>query len=215
MRIINVKNIDTVAHTWGGKIYQPNEDENVDAVGWPLLQKDNILFNDLVTKAQISDGTSIFSTKVDAWNWILGNHLVAEITNSPPFAHKVLPDGKKLFRRKHGITIGLTPNETTNTIFTVPYNYCKINEVEAVGGVHGDYVNLKVLDSANGDYSGTPNAVLTQFGFNVFVTPEHYKDKCNYDADLYLGMQIKIEYTNSQNDTRNVFANFGLHEVKD
>lgn len=144
------------------------------------------------------------------------NHLksIAPIDSKTyPFSNKKLEDGKSLFRRKHGMSIGLTSLATTNATFTLPYNHCKINEIEAVGAVAGDYVNIKVLDSVNGDYTGTPNAVLNQFGFNVYLSPDHYKDKCNYDADLYLGMQLKIEYTNSQDNTRTVYTNFGLHEV--
>lgn len=128
-----------------------------------------------------------------------------------PFASKVLPNGKKLYKREHGIQATLSTG--TNTIlFTIPYPWVKIIGVEVLYGEKLDTVDLIVLDSTTGTYSGVPNYQLNQFGFSVNVAEGEYEEENAYDADLYQGMQLKIVY-NSQS-AKTVGLNFNLSEVK-
>jgi len=130
-----------------------------------------------------------------------------------PFASKLLDDGKKLYRRKHGTKDTIPANSSKSVKYTIPYAHCKIDEVEVINCTALDKIDLKILDSVNGDYSGTPNLLLNQFGFGVLVGDLYYTDTSNYDADLYLGMQIEIIYYNETNETQDVGFNFVLHEV--
>jgi len=127
------------------------------------------------------------------------------------FSSKTLPNGKKLYKREHGIQSNLTSGANT-ILYTIPYAWVKIIGLELVGGELLDTVDFFVLDSTSGTYSGVPNYTLNQFGFNVNVAPDEYVNVCNYDADLYYGMQVKIVYNSVSNKT--VGINFNLNEVK-
>ena len=128
-----------------------------------------------------------------------------------PFAAKKLKDGKKLFARNHGKTQTLTAG--TNTIdFSIPYPQVKFNELELIGGELGDKVSLKILDDASGTYTTVPNYQLNQFGFGVYVSKDYYNRASNYDADLFSGMRVVIEYDSIS--AKDIYINYILHEVK-
>jgi len=87
--IIKVKNIDTVLHKWGGMEYQPGQEEIIDDFALVPLKKDEVFFSDIVTKAQVSNGDRIFSSKTEAWDWVNGNTISTIVTEQPdphPFA---------------------------------------------------------------------------------------------------------------------------------
>lgn len=123
-------------------------------------------------------------------------------------------DKANLFFRGQGITGNATANQVTNFIFTVPYAKCKINGVEILGGVFGAKCNLKILDSTTGTYTGTPNALLNQFGYDWNIRPNCMPIVLPYDADLLQGMQILIEYENNDSLDTSIAINFYLHEDK-
>lgn len=128
-----------------------------------------------------------------------------------PFASKTLPNGKKLYKREHGIQQALTTG-SNNIVFTVPYPWVKIIGMEIIGGTILDKCDLNILDSTSGTYSGVANYKLNQFGFNVNVSADCYEEQNAYDADLYYGMQIQIVYTSVSDKT--IAINFNLSEVK-
>lgn len=130
-----------------------------------------------------------------------------------PFCAKELPGGEKLYRRAHGYTVTLAPNGSTTLIIHVPYNACKINEAEVIGCCAGVSVDIKVLDSTSGTYTGVPSYMLNQFGFNVNIAKDYYKDLSPYDADLRLNMQIQFTFINSSSDTPTLGVNVPFHEV--
>jgi len=132
-----------------------------------------------------------------------------------PFVSKKLPDGKKLYRRKHGKISTVSGNEEKVIDFVVPYPAVKINKVEIINAGMLDIVDFKILDTDTGGYSGVPNYVLNQFGFDVVISDWFYFDESDYDADLYLGMVIRVIYKNKTNDIKNIGINYTLHEVKD
>jgi hypothetical protein len=131
-----------------------------------------------------------------------------------PFAGKMVED-HKLFRRKHGTSISSPAGQTANLDVVIPYTRCKVNKAELIGCSMNDSVNLKVLDNAQGSISGTgiPNVLLNQFGFNVRMPDGYYTDKSEYDADLYQGMIVRIEYTNNSANTVTISVNVTLHQM--
>lgn len=130
-----------------------------------------------------------------------------------PFCAKELPNGKKLYRRKRGYTFTLNASTTTVHTITVPYSEAKINEVELLWFPEGITVDMKVKDSTTGTYSTIPNYTFNQFGFNVVIEKDFYKDLSQYDADVYMNMQIEFTFTNSTEISKTVGLNMIFHEV--
>lgn len=128
-----------------------------------------------------------------------------------PFASKELPTGEKLYKREHGKQFTLTTGYN-DLLFTIPHNWVKMTAIEIVGGESLDYTDLYILDTTTGAYFGTPNATLNQFGYSVNIVADHYEEESAYDADLYLGMQIKLRYYSQSAKT--IGINFNLSEVK-
>ena len=132
-----------------------------------------------------------------------------------PFASKKLPDGKSLFSRIHGIK--LTTDGTSNAqkvTFTVPYISAKITSTEIIGAELGDRIDFKILDTVTGTVTTIPNFLLNQFGFGVYPSKERYEQKSEYDADLFLGLQLEVTLTPVNTTIRDVYFNLVLHEVK-
>lgn len=130
-----------------------------------------------------------------------------------PFANKVLVNGKKLFRRKHGASASIPANDSGTIEIVVPYTQCKITEAEITNCSVGDTADLKVYDNAAGTISGVPNLMLNQFGFSVQLPDGMYTDESNYDADLIQGMKVEITYNNNTNSAKTVGVNFVLHQL--
>lgn len=131
------------------------------------------------------------------------------VQNNPFTAKKI--DGKNLFTRVHGLTASVAAGSNDIT-FSIPYSHAKFNALEIVNGASGESVNFKVLDDSSGTYSTVPNYQLNQFGFSVQIPDGFYKRDSSYDADLYLNMVIKLEYTAVEAKT--VRINIVLHELK-
>lgn len=139
---------------------------------------------------------------------------VQEVPQSYPFNNKYLPDGKKLYRRKHGVKGTCSVGEETPIDFIIPYGHCKIDEVELIDSNTGDVADIMILDSDIGSYSGVPYLTLNQFGYDVNISEGYYSDSSNYEADLYLGMVVRVLYKNLGDTEANFGINLVLHEVK-
>lgn len=141
-----------------------------------------------------------------------------------PFGSKVLSNGKKLFRRVHGISASVQDQPDTID-FVVPYPQCKITGVQILGGKLGDKCNFMVLDSVDGVIQQsmgvaleniTPNLQLNQFGFNVNIIPDVASYPSKYDADLVQGMVLRVVYDAvDELIPRTIYINFDLHQVTD
>lgn len=136
------------------------------------------------------------------------------IASAPSFGAKTFyQDGvlKKLFARFTGQVFEL---DVGNNVldFAIPYAWVKMVGLELIGGEIGDIASLKVLDSPEGIYSGIPNFLLNQFGFDVAVAKDFYTRQSQFDSDLYLGMIIRIEYNSISAKT--VYFNYLINEVK-
>jgi len=129
---------------------------------------------------------------------------------SSPFAAKRIGD-KKLYKRAHGIQsdVEIGSNEI---IFPIPYNWAKIRSLEVLNGESLDSISLIFLDSVEGTLTGSPSAVLNQFGFTLNIAKDYYENVSEFDADVYLGMQLKIIYNSLSN--KRIGINFILNEMK-
>lgn len=215
--MISVKNISEENVTFFNLMIQPEEIYEIPIVSIPLwASNDEVLTAIAESSIQVivnSVEISGISAQIDA---LKGNGPKLVDATNYPFASKVLSNGKKLFQRVHGIS-AVVSGAPDNLTFTIPYAACKITEIEILEGLVGDKVNFKVLDSTSGTYTGVPNYLLNQFGYDVNVAEKFYMRKSNYDADLYYGMQIRIEYDSVATDLlpKTVYINLVLHEVKD
>lgn len=130
-----------------------------------------------------------------------------------PFASKQMPDGKKLFRRKHGYTLTLAASGSTTYTITVPYTAAKINEAEILWAPEGVSVDMKVKDSTTGTYTTVSNATLSQFGYSVAVAKDFFHDYSQYDADVFLNMQLEFTFTNASTTEKIIGINVTFHEI--
>lgn len=138
------------------------------------------------------------------------------VTKNSPFGEKVLPNGKKVFTRIHGMS-GTVAGAPDNLDFVIPYASCKLTGIQIINCELGDKVNMKVLDTPSGTISGTPNLVLNQFAFDVNMTKDFYEYKSSYDADLIQDMKVRIEFDAITSDLlpKTIYVNFLLHQVTD
>ena len=139
-----------------------------------------------------------------------------EVSSSPAFQAKTVGD-KKLFQRVEGAEFAVTISGNPNILnFTIPYVSCKFTGLEILGGESGDKVKLNILDTDTGTVSTVPNYVLNTFGGKhglVNISPDFYVRESRYDADLFIGLKISVEYTSISDKT--VYINYVLHELKD
>lgn len=136
----------------------------------------------------------------------------------PPFKSKNLPDGTKLFRRKHGKIETIQGNSEKLVIFECPYAKAKINKIEVIDANPLDQIDLYVnspKDAAIAALYGMPaDYMLNQFGFGVAVSGLLYSDKSDYDADVYQGFQVIVKYKNRTSNDKEVGFNLIFHEVQ-
>lgn len=104
-------------------------------------------------------------------------------------------------------------NATTHTFDHAVTYECKFNGVELLYALGADTCNLKILDDASGTYSTIPNYTLDQFGYNWNVTKDLCVKELDYDAHLYPGMRIVVEYTNNHTGPVTIGLNLNIHRV--
>jgi len=161
--------------------------------------------------AKSDDGTTDFANVSGAIDYLKGNlPTEVNIAYTPAFAAKTV-GVYSLYTRTVGKKFTAAVGSNTFT-YAIPYPMVKLNGIEVVNCEAGDTVDLKVLDDTGGNYTGTPNYMLNQFGFEVGLPKDFYHRESQYDADLYGGMQIQIEYTSAS--AKDVWINYLLHEVK-
>lgn len=147
----------------------------------------------------------------------LANKKAGNYYSREPFATKVLKDGSKLFRRKHGIKETILAGQEKDIVFTVPYAKARINKLEIIDANALDRVDLLVkspVDTNIATAYGMPaDYLLNQFGFNVVVSDLLYSDKSDYDAEVYQAMQVVVRYKNDSANDKEVGFNLIYHEV--
>lgn len=213
-----IKNVDTVDHTYAGQGIIAGGSYTLQAIDEVNMSNSDDLLADIIAgKAVINNGTADIVGSANQINYLKSSFQNVSILSQPAqntFTSKtIIANGvsKSLFRRVTGVTSTLAVGVNT-ILFTVPYNWTKITGAQMIGGEIGDTANFMVLDSATGAYYGTPNAQLNQFGFNVNIAKDFFDSRSQFDADLYIGMQIKIVYTSIS--AKNIGINLILDEVK-
>lgn len=121
-------------------------------------------------------------------------------------------DKASLFFRGKGLKQNIPASSTANIIYTMPYTKGKINGLEILYGNDGDTCNFKVLDTIAGYYTTVPNYLLNQFGYDWNIKSSGTKEILPYDADIFLGMQLVVSYTNNSDADTEVAVNFYIHE---
>jgi hypothetical protein len=132
-----------------------------------------------------------------------------------PFSSKKIATGgtiKSLFARNTGKRFNVVANTTTPCSYVSTYAWVKMTGVECIGGEIGDYAELKVFDTPAGTYSGVPNLLLNQFGYELNVAPDYYKRESPFDADVYQGMVLTIYYYSISD--KQIGINYIMNEVK-
>lgn len=129
------------------------------------------------------------------------------------FASKELPElQKKLYKRVHGIQ-SVVSSGGNIILYTVPYAWVKITGMEVIAGDNLDTIDVEILDSVTGTYTTIANYKLNQFAFSINVSKDYYEHKSEYDADLYVNMQIKITYNSVAAADKTIGINFIMNEV--
>ncbi len=206
-----VKNTKVSSDIWCGMQIAPSvyyELEVSEYNKWANNSKvlSDISSGDLVV-AKDSSGTTDILDVAEAINFL--KDLDVKIVKTEAFANKA-----QLFFRGHGVTQTVTANSTQNIIFTLPYPKAKLNGIEILYGKKGDTCSFKVLDTTTGTYTTIPNYLLNQFGYNWNVEENAQKEILPYDADIFQGMQLVVEYTNNSNTDNLIGINFYIHEDK-
>lgn len=189
-------------------------------------EKDNVFSSDSSLITNITSSNIILSKTDDSTGHIIDinesldflknkSGVVVTLSANPPFADKKVLN-KRLFAREAGIPGStILANSTSNIDYTIPYTSVKITGAQILNCGLGDTVNFKVLDTATGAVTTIPYYCLNQFGINVNMPEGEYVKRYPYDADLFGGLIIRIEYTNNSNSDRTVYVNLDLHELKD
>lgn len=117
------------------------------------------------------------------------------------YASKVFGD-RKLYKRVHGQQALCA--QGVNTIdFAIPYEQVKITALEVTNSEALDYCSFEVFAGAN---------KLNQFGFNVNLPKDFYRHQSPFDADLFLGLTVRITYYSQTQKT--IGINYDMDEVK-
>lgn len=206
-----VKNTKQTTDTWCGMQVQAGvyyQLEYLEYTKWANNSKvlTDIGSGDLIV-AKDDSGNTDYSDVSEAINFL--KDLDVKTVKTEAFANK-----GQLFFRGQGVSQTITANSTANIIFTIPYPKTKLNGVEILYGAKGDTCNFKVLDSTTGSYTTVPNYLLNQFGYNWNVEEGSQKELLPYDADVFYGMQLVVEYTNNDNIDKLIGINFYIHEDK-
>lgn len=140
----------------------------------------------------------------------------ANVQSIAPFGTKTINVSgvtKKLYARNTGMKF--TVNNGSNTLsYTMTYPWAKLLGAEIVGCDKLDTTDFKVYDTAAGTYSGVANAMLNQFGFTVNLNQDFYQRISPYDADVYVGMVLKLTYVSVAVLPKTIGVNLILNEVK-
>lgn len=133
-----------------------------------------------------------------------GNLAVGQtIVSQPPYGAKtVTVNGvvHKLFSRMTGLQYSVSTGANTIT-YTATYPWTKLIGVEVVNCEALDTADFIVYDTPGGTYSGVPNQLLQQFSYTLNMPKDFYIRMAQFDADLYQGMVIQINYTSVSNKT--------------
>lgn len=185
--------------------------EALELVRW---QNDDTVIAELVTgELVLNDGTADISGTSKIIDFLRDVPGPVTVGSAPAYAAKTFLSGgvvKKLYARNTGFQAAVIVGQTIIS-HTATHAWAKLLGAEIIGCNALDTINFKVYDTAAGTYSGVPNLLLNQFGFNVNLPEGYYRREAPYDADIYGGMVLKLEYTSATAKT--IGVNLVLNEV--
>jgi hypothetical protein len=147
---------------------RPLDDGNLLLEAW-----DGPIVRNCKLRSDTADYTDYTTNYQSAANPSMTNQDGVPVYHLSAFADKKLPNGKKIYKRVHGQSAGVSTTQSSHK-FVIPYTECKITAVEIVGAEKGDFVDFKIL---------APNdAQLNQFGFNVYLAADFHEEVSNYEA---------------------------------
>ena len=220
---IRIKNNDTIAHTWVGQTISPSQYYTIQSTEYVSWSSNSILLAAIASgTAVVNDGTSDYTDLSAAIDFLKGNTISAVITSqpsvtvsaTPAFGSKTITVSgvtKKLYARNVGFQAPLTAG--ANIVdYTATFAWSKLLGAEVINSEALDTIDLKVYDTATGTYSGYPNALLNQFAYSVNLPKDYYIRMANFDADIYVGLIIRVTYTSVSAKT--IGINLLFNEVK-
>ena len=136
-------------------------------------------------------------------------------------ASKTTVEGYSLFKRCHGMgTLTLDPEESGHFEFQIGYDWAKLEGIQIVGQGFGIIADLYIEDDDEGTYTlaqsglAVPRAILNQFGFDVALPKDFCEKKSTFDADLFYGMWVVLQVTNTSPEIQTLWANIEINEVR-
>jgi hypothetical protein len=209
---MRVKNNKETSDTWAGMTIEAGASYDLQTTEISKWQSDDKVISDIGSgDLLVGDGVTYKTSSSEAIKFLMGVlPIEVRVDEQPVFSSKKI-GAKKLYTRATGQIFALAAGANTLD-FTIPFNEVKFNGLEIDKSKFGEKVSLKILDTASGSISGVPNYVLNQFGFDINLPDGFYRRMSDYDADLFLGLQIRIEYFAVE--ARNIGVNYMLHELK-
>jgi len=182
----------------------------IDPANYSLFAKSDATIAKLADETLTFNNGSVDLALAAAVQYLQGGFNTVAVQEEPTFSSKKIGD-KSLFTRVYGQKYTVVEG-SNDLLFEIPYAQVKFNALEIINAEAGDTVNLSILDSTAGYYTTIPNYPLNQYGFTAAVAPGFYSRSSNYDADLYLDMQISIGYVSES--AKDIWVNYILHELK-
>lgn len=122
-----------------------------------------------------------------------------------PLASNVLPDGKMMFTKVHGVKESFAPGQTKTLQLTVPYAECFFTGAEVV---------FDVKSTANMEVKHPIDGTLEKYGYNVNEGLVQYTRESKYGAKLFAGLILDCELTNTSSETVEIGVNFLLIDLR-
>lgn len=173
----------------------------------------DIWFKDVLSNADQSTLATVVTNYVYVAPPASVQNVAVQVT--PPFGSKTITINgvtKNLYARFTGFQSSVVIG--SNTInYTATYAWAKLIGIEVTNANAGDYASLEVYDDANGTYSGHANLKLNQFAYTLNIAKDFYQKMAQFDADLYVGMVVKITY-HTTSITNTIGINLLMNEVK-
>lgn len=208
---MRVKNNKQTSDVWAGQTIESEAEYDIGANELANWRSSDKVMTDLASgDLLIGDGVTYKAAGASAISYLLGTSQEVTIASSPTFTAKTV-GALKLYTRAtgkvHPVVVG-----ANNLLFSIPFANMKFNGLEIINAKAGETVNLKVLDTITGTVTTVPNYVLNQFGFDLNLPEGFFRWLSSYDADLFQGLQILLEYTAIEE--RDLRVNYVIHELK-
>jgi hypothetical protein len=215
-RVIILENLTNEEQVWGSKVYQPYEAYSVPREDYPILATDYKLFEDVIDKVKVSSDSTVYTSKIDAWNYIIGDYPQEVIPRSPKNEHNLRPLGKG---HKHinsanqiydaTITgIGLVEIETgvfaygyeyVGNLTPAPYDCLSQDDMQKFAGVisydsENDIVYVKGLELSDGSCIITRpinlDVELSEEYADIYSVWGMYASAKDYGEDDFVRLQV-------------------------